>query len=52
MFLFPGTSIQSPTLSILRVEKVSLRYIFRPTAWLAMAGRRPALSEAAPTYRA
>lgn len=46
------TSIQRETLSILRVEYVSFRYIFRPTAWLAMDGRMAALSEAAPKYRA
>lgn len=43
------TSIQRDTLSILRVEYVSFRYIFRPAAWLAMDGRTAALSEAAPT---
>lgn len=52
MLLWKPTSIHRDTLSIFRVEYVSFRYIFRPTAWLAMDGRMAALSEAAPTYKA
>lgn len=46
------TSIQRETLSILSVEYVSFRYIFKPAVWVAMDARMAALSEAAPTYRA
>ena len=37
--------------SILRVVKVSLRYILRATAWEAMTGRKEKLLLLAPTYR-
>ena len=46
-----GTFIQMEMSSILRVVKVSLRYILRATAWEAMTGRKEKLLLLAPTYR-
>ena len=49
--LATGTFIQMEMSSILRVVKVSLRYILRATDWEAMDGRVVKLLLLAPRYR-
>lgn len=51
LILAMGTFIQMEISSILRVVKVSLRYILRATDWEAMDGRVAKLLLLAPRYR-